>query len=116
MCGFAGYAGNFGSEDLGRAIGSLAHRGPDGQGIWTNTEARVGLAHRRLSIIDLSPAAHQPMLAPNGVAVIAYNGEIYNFKELRKELESSGYNFVSQSDTEVLLALYLREGESMLNR
>ena len=82
----------------------LAHRGPDDDGIWTNTDEFVGMAHRRLSIIDLSQQAHQPMVAHTG-DVIVYNGEIYNHTELRNSL-SSHWSFQSQSDTEVILAAY----------
>jgi len=94
---------------------SIAHRGPDDSGFWWEPEARVGLAHRRLSIIDLSPAGHQPMWDADRRAVISYNGELYNYRELRKELESDGFRFRGHSDTEVLLNLYLRDGEEMLS-
>ena len=80
---------------------ALAHRGPDASGVW---EAEgVGLAHRRLSIIDLSPAGNQPMADAASNLHLAYNGEIYNFKELRAELEAAGYRFLSRTDSEVLL-------------
>jgi len=91
----------------------IAHRGPDDQGIWTNNENSVGLAHRRLSIIDLSAHAHQPMIAPTG-EVIVYNGEIYNHKELRENL-SADWSFKSNSDTEVILAAYKKYGVDCLN-
>ncbi|HEY8376369.1 MAG TPA: hypothetical protein VIK91_07770, partial [Nannocystis sp.] len=94
----------------------LAHRGPDDHGLYTDPAAGIGLAHRRLAILDLSPAAHQPMWDLAGRAVITYNGEIYNFRELRAELLADGFALQSQSDTEVLLNLYLRDGEAMLAR
>jgi asparagine synthase (glutamine-hydrolysing) len=92
---------------------ALAHRGPDARG--THVVGPVGLGHRRLSIIDLSPDANQPMLGPSGAA-ITFNGEIYNFAELRRFLEGQGRRFATRSDTEVLLALYEHEGERCLER
>jgi asparagine synthase (glutamine-hydrolysing) len=115
MCGIAGFVSLAGLP-LARGLASLdamgrliAHRGPDGFGSWSDDAQRVGLVHRRLAIIDLTPAGAQPMHAPNGTA-ISYNGEIYNFIELRQEL-SSGWTFKSSSDTEVILAAYDRWGE-----
>src|SRR5262249_17395736 len=81
---------------LKRMTDSIAHRGPDGEGQWI--EGAVGLGHRRLAIIDLSPGGHQPMQTADGRYVISYNGEIYNFRELRTTLEAKGYRFRSQSD------------------
>ncbi len=92
----------------------LAHRGPDGHGTWSNNRSTVGLAHRRLSIIDLSDDAAQPMKGESG-AVISYNGEIYNYQELRKDL-ASGHSFRTRSDTEVILAAYEKVGFSCLER
>jgi asparagine synthase (glutamine-hydrolysing) len=118
MCGIAGIVSLTGSpvplldaslEVLSRMI---AHRGPDGRGAWTAASRYVGLAHRRLAIIDLSDAAQQPMVGPSG-AVITYNGEIYNYLELRAEL-AVGWGFRSNSDTECLLAAYERSGEDCL--
>lgn len=86
----------------------MEHRGPDDQGVFFN--GSCGLSHRRLAIIDLSPAAHQPMSDPSGKIWITYNGEIYNFHELRRELKEKGYTFSSQSDTEVLLLGYIEWG------
>jgi asparagine synthase (glutamine-hydrolysing) len=92
----------------------LAHRGPDGSGIWT--APGIGLGHRRLSIIDLSEAAAQPMLAEGGRLAISYNGEIYNFREVRAELEAKGHAFRSESDTEVILAAWLQWGPDCLSK
>src|SRR5260370_30672840 len=107
MCGIGGFlvtnstSPRGGAESrLGRMIGTLRHRGPDDEGVWT--DGRAGLAHARLSIIDLSPAGHQPMVSADGTAWITYNGEIYNFAEIRQELEALGYPFRSRSDTEVI--------------
>jgi asparagine synthase (glutamine-hydrolysing) len=115
MCGIAGFFGDFDAALLERMAASIAHRGPDDAGFEWLREERVGLAHRRLSIIDLSPAGHQPMWDASGSVVITYNGEIYNYRELRKELEADGHAFRGHSDTEVLLALYLRDGEALLS-
>src|SRR3569623_2025448 len=92
----------------------LAHRGPDGSGIWT--APGIGLGHRRRSIIDLSDAAAQPMLTPDGQLAISYNGEIYNFREVRAELEAAGYLFRTESDTEVILAAWRQWGPDCLAR
>ena len=108
MCGIAGVLGDRGvdAETATRMTRVLAHRGPDDQGIWLDAEAGIALGHRRLSIIDLSPAGHQPMLSPGGRYVIILNGEIYNYAELRAELAAQGHRFEwrGHSDTEVLLA------------
>jgi asparagine synthase (glutamine-hydrolysing) len=93
----------------------MRHRGPDDAGEWWSSDGRVGLAHRRLSIIDLSPSGHQPMTDSSGQYVIVLNGEIYNFQELRHELETKGYYFRSTSDTEVLLAVYREWGTNCLS-
>jgi asparagine synthase (glutamine-hydrolysing) len=92
----------------------LAHRGPDGSGIWT--APGIGLGHRRLSIIDLSDAAAQPMLSPDGEVALSYNGEIYNFREVRAELEAKGHRFRTESDTEVILAAWRQWGPDCLGR
>jgi asparagine synthase (glutamine-hydrolysing) len=116
MCGIAGYSGAFDPALLARMNAAIAHRGPDDAGIAVFPEAGVGLAHRRLSIIDLSPRGHQPMTDTTGTVAIVYNGEIYNYKELRRELIEDGYRFASDCDTEVLLNLYLRDGEKLTAR
>jgi len=119
MCGIGGklYFDPSRSVDpalLERMNQVLAHRGPDDAGVYH--DGPVGLAHRRLSIIDLSPAGHQPMSNPDGTVWITYNGEIYNFPELRSELEREGMVFRSKTDTEIILALYEREGVECLRR
>lgn len=91
----------------------LRHRGPDGEGTWV--EGPVGLGHRRLAIIDLSPAGAQPMQSVDGRAVIAFNGEIYNFIELRQRLEARGHAFRSHTDTEVILAAYIEYGDDCVD-
>jgi asparagine synthase (glutamine-hydrolysing) len=116
MCGIAGYFGAFDPQGIALANERQAHRGPDDVGQFLDAEAGVALGHVRLSIIDLSPLGHQPMVSDDGLAVLAYNGEIYNFRELRAELVSKGHRFRGQSDTEVLLHLYLAEGTAMLGR
>ena len=101
---------------LERCRERMAPRGPDGCGTWISPDGRIGLAHRRLSILDLSEAGAQPMASADGRLQIVFNGEIYNFRELQKELEAEGFPFRSKSDTEVLLQLYAREGAAMLGR
>ncbi|MCC7017722.1 MAG: asparagine synthase (glutamine-hydrolyzing) [Rhodospirillales bacterium] len=93
---------------------ALAARGPDGAGLWLAPDKRIGLAHRRLAIIDLADRARQPMA--RGGCRITFNGEIYNFRELRAELAAKGERFATESDTEVLLALYAREGDGFVKR
>jgi asparagine synthase (glutamine-hydrolysing) len=92
----------------------MTARGPDGQGEWYSSDGRVGLGHRRLAIIDLSEGGAQPMASHDGQNIITFNGEIYNYRELRKELEAQGHVFRSDSDTEVLLQLYQAKGTAML--
>jgi asparagine synthase (glutamine-hydrolysing) len=120
MCGIAGIVDTPGSVvqtgTLQRMAHALAHRGPDAQGLWSR--GSVGLAHRRLKIIDTSDAANQPMHDASGRYTIVFNGEIYNYRELRKELLSGphAYPFRTASDTEVLLAAYRAWGTNMLDR
>lgn len=92
----------------------MALRGPDGDGLWMSRDARVGLAHRRLAVIDLSEGGAQPMATADGRLRITFNGEIYNYRELRRELERKGHVFLSDSDTEVLLHLYADRGKDMV--
>src|SRR5512134_2677483 len=94
--------------------GSIAHRGPDGEGSFFSTDGSVGLTHRRLAIIDLSPTGAQPMTDAATGVTITYNGEIYNYRELRAQLEAAGVAFVGHSDTEVILRLYLERGRAAL--
>jgi len=99
-----------------RMTDTLVHRGPDDAGVWGDPSGRVALGNRRLAIIDLSPAGHQPMVSDDGRVAVTYNGEIYNFQELRQELERAGRRFAGYSDTEVILNLYLRDGIEMVGR
>lgn len=101
-------------EAIRRSTDLLAHRGPDGSGAYVDDF--VGIGHRRLAIIDLSESASQPMRTPDGRFTITYNGELYNFRELRKELEASGFQFRSQSDTEVILYAYAHWGRDCVIR
>jgi len=120
MCGIAGIwqfdDQQVKRETIQRFTGALGHRGPDGQGFFTDDNGRLALGHRRLAILDLSSAADQPMTSFSGRYVITYNGEIYNFVELRRDLEQSGYGFRSDTDTEVILAAFERWGEECLLR
>jgi asparagine synthase (glutamine-hydrolysing) len=118
MCGIAGYAGSAAAtNDLGaRMCGTLTHRGPDDADVWISDDRMVALAHRRLSIIDLSSLGRNPMAWDAGRLRITYNGEVYNYRELRKELEDVGCHFRSQTDTEVILAAYDRWGTDCVQR
>lgn len=121
MCGIAGYLAYAGVPAdaeiaaLGRMRMRMSARGPDGEGEWLSPDRRVGLAHRRLAIIDLDARANQPMVSADGTLVIVFNGEIYNHRELRRRLESGGCLFRTQSDTEVLLHLYRARGARMVD-
>lgn len=121
MCGIAGYL-SFGptpdgeAEALARTSRAMHARGPDGEGTWFADDNSVGLAHRRLAIIDLSPAGAQPMCDRAGELVITFNGEIYNYRALRAELIAEGAEFASSSDTEVILELYRRHGPEGIGR
>ncbi len=119
MCGINGvhayhYAANpVDRAEVLRTRDHMMKRGPDGAGAWFSEDGRVGLGHRRLSIVDLSDAGAQPMASADGRLVVTFNGEIYNYPELRTSLEAQGCVFRSQSDTEVLLHLYRRKGVDM---
>jgi asparagine synthase (glutamine-hydrolysing) len=118
ICGIYAYRVTAANSDLGelcRMRDHMAARGPDGAGIWLSDDQRVALGHRRLSIIDLSERAVQPMLTADRMLAVTFNGEIYNYRELRRGLEAKGYLFRSQSDTEVLLHLYADKGEAMVH-
>ncbi|MEA2093316.1 MAG: asparagine synthetase B, partial [Pseudomonadota bacterium] len=106
MCGIAGFLHHIPAPGpvIDAMTDALQHRGPDARGVWTDHTAGIALGHRRLSIVDLSPAGSQPMTSGSGRYVLSFNGEIYNFTELRPELVKSGYAFRGHSDTEVLLA------------
>ncbi len=120
MCGIAGIVALAGHRVdiavLKRMTDTIVHRGPDGEGHWQNASGSVGLGHRRLSILDLSEAGHQPMHYAGDRFTITFNGEIYNFVELQQELESRGYRFHSHCDTEVLMAAYHRWGPDCLQQ
>lgn len=121
MCGIAGiFAYHYAASPVERAEllrirDRMAARGPDGAGAWLSPDGRIGLGHRRLSIIDVSEAGAQPMASADGAHLITYNGEIYNYRKLRRELEARGHAFRTQSDTEVLLHLYAEKGAAMLH-
>lgn len=118
MCGIVGIASvkpQTTRKWLSEGRDALIHRGPDDSGEWWAMDGRVGLAHRRLSILDLSSSAHQPMHDVNNGLTIVFNGEIYNFKELRTELKKLGFVFRTSSDTEVLLAAYKAWGTDCLS-
>lgn len=118
MCGIAGLIHSDGRPvapaTLSRMTDAIAHRGPDGEGHWI--EGAVGIGHRRLSIIDLSPAGRQPMMSPDHRFVLSFNGEIYNFRELRAELQATGCWFHSQTDSEVVLHAISTWGPSAIGR
>jgi len=121
MCGIAGiYAYHYAANavdraELRRIRDHMAARGPDGFGEWISQDERVGLGHRRLTIIDLSERGAQPMTSADGKLVVTFNGEIYNYRQLRVALEARGRTFRTQTDTEVLLHLYAEKGEAMVN-
>ncbi len=118
MCGIAGILNLDGAPaspvELRRMTQSIAHRGPDGEGHWS--DGPVALGHRRLAIIDLTAAGHQPMASSDGRYMLTYNGELYNYRELRADLESLGRQFRSRSDTEVLLQAFEEWGVATLNK
>jgi asparagine synthase (glutamine-hydrolysing) len=117
MCGIAGIVGPGArrhQKTVSRMLESLAHRGPDGEGLYVAPSGLCVLGHRRLSILDLTDAAAQPMLSADRKFTISYNGELYNFIELKNELTKSGERFHSSGDTEVLLRLLIRRGIEVL--
>lgn len=119
MCGIFGVVSLNGLADIDQVndgIGRISHRGPDGSGTWLSGDGRVALGHRRLSIIDLSMASHQPMATDDGRYTIVFNGEIYNYRALRDELMALGFPFVSTGDTEVVLAAYRVWGAGCLEK
>ena len=114
MCGIVGFSGNFHFKDLDKAVDLISHRGPDYKGTFKDSSLNIGLGHTRLSIIDLSSNGHQPMISTDKNVIVIFNGEIYNFQELRIQLISEGYKFTSDSDTEVILYLYHSKGIEFL--
>lgn len=120
MCGIAGIlrwdSQKVSEQSIARFTDSMAHRGPDGRGIWINPKGNLALGHRRLSILDLSEAAAQPFHSADGRYTITYNGEIFNFSELKQELKHLGYSFKTESDTEVLLYSWIHWGQDCLFR
>ena len=118
MCGIFSVVNEHGlrnsKEEFKAALRRLAHRGPDNEGIFQ--DERVFLGHRRLSIIDTSPAGDQPMSSADGMVVIVFNGQIYNFKAIKKNLERKGHKFETNSDTEVLLNAYIDKGLGLKRR
>ena len=116
MCGICGIVGYLNEEELNIMNTSIEHRGPDASGTYVDTENFVSLAHRRLSIIDLSENGNQPMISKDNNVIIVFNGEIYNYIEIRNELLEKGYNFATGSDTEVIINAYKEWGTRCLNR
>ena len=114
MCGIAGFLSTGAArpgEEVLRAMGdAMAHRGPDASGTHLSPDGKIGLSHRRLSILDLSPTGAQPMHSADESLVLSFNGEVYNFREIRAELEAKGHAFRGGSDTEVMLAAFLEWG------
>ncbi len=120
MCGIGGFSLSsktpFSQVTLKKILNSIDHRGPDDKGIYEDFDNKIGLVQARLSIQDLSSSGHQPMISEDGQIVLVFNGEIYNFRELRSELITKGIKFNGLSDTEVLLSLYILEGQQMLSK
>ena len=111
MCGIAGILSHGPLPEVARAalplmLAAVRHRGPDDSGQFVSANGQAALAHTRLSILDLSPAGHQPMVSPDGRFALVFNGEIYNFRDLRASLQEQGVVFRSNSDTEVVLRAY----------
>ena len=119
MCGIAGIINKqsgaiVDGSKIEKMLEGLHHRGPDDHGIYLNDNVAIG--HKRLSIIDLSKLGHQPMISSDGRYVISYNGEVYNYIELKDTLISKGHSFISKTDTEVILAAYMEWGEECLDK
>src|SRR5262245_14214596 len=118
MCGIVGVAGDvtMPRERLIAMRDALRHRGPDDEGVWWSAEGRVGLGHRRLAVIDLTSAGRQPMPDASGTLQIVFNGEIYNYQDLREELRARGHVFRTATDTEVILEAYRAWGDECVLR
>src|ERR1700730_13479831 len=121
MCGICGvlsprHALATDEDTAGRMCARLAHRGPDGEGVWSDPAQGVALGHRRLAIVDLSQAGAQPMSNEDGTVILTYNGEVYNHAELRRELEAKGHVYRSHTDSETIVHLYEEEGSRCLER
>ena len=121
MCGITGFWARHGEggawlQDLGGAVRSLQQRGPDDSGTWVRDGGDLAFGHTRLSILDLSPSGHQPMISPDRDAVMVFNGEVYNFAEIRRELESLGHGFQSTGDSEVVLTALRHWGIAAVDR
>lgn len=116
MCGICGTAGSVDRETLGRMTDTLVHRGPDDGGVFVDESAAIGLGNRRLAILDLSPKGHMPMTSPETGITLTYNGEVYNYRELRRDLSARGHRFASDTDTEVILRGYEEWGRGVLPR
>jgi len=121
MCGIAGLIANDPEARIGAMLRIIEHRGRDDEGVWTSSAIdesarQVCFGHRRLSIIDTSSAGHEPMFSRDGRFTLTFNGEIYNYRELRAELETKGHAFRTQTDIEVLLTAWQEWGEASLKR
>ena len=120
MCGIGGFSftskTSLAKDILFEILDKIKQRGPDDNGTYEDHNNKVGLVHARLSIQDISSLGHQPMISMDGKIVLVFNGEIYNFRELRADLIAEGVKFNSHSDTEVLLNLYIKEGKDMLHK
>ena len=115
MCGIAGYISinnSFSKEQLKEAVSCIKHRGPDAEGFYFSPDGKVGLGHRRLSVLDLSSGGNQPMFSTTGRYCIVFNGEVYNFAELKEQLTDKGLSLKTTSDTEVILELFVQKGPS----
>src|SRR4030095_2551943 len=119
MCGIAGIVSHDPEPHIAAMLETIEHRGRDDDGVWTSepsqSRQRISLGHRMLSIIDTSAAGHQPMFSADGRYAITYNGELYNYRELRQQLKAKGHNFKTECDTEVLLAAFSEWGANCLS-